>query len=71
MSDGNDYHFDQWLRNELAIRGLTQKEFAEKAGITSATVSTYVNSKKMPTIQTLELMLSALDMHMEFVRNPK
>lgn len=65
----NDYHFNEWLREELKKRNITQKDFAEKAGITTATVSTYVNSRKMPTIRTLELILDALDMHMEFIEN--
>ena len=69
MNEGNEFRFDLWLYNQLQKRGFTQKEFADKAGITSATVSYFIHNQKMPTVRTLALILDALDMHMEFVDN--
>ena len=69
MNINSEFRFDRWLRNELYMRDMTQKELAEKADITTATVSYLLHNQKMPTIRTLELILNALDMHMEFVHN--
>ena len=69
MNIGDEFRFDLWLYNELQKRGMKQKDLAEKADITSATVSTLIHNQKMPTVRTLALILGALDMHMEFVDN--
>ena len=69
MTVNNDFHFDTWLRDEMQKRGITQKELAEKSFVTCATISYYMNNQKMPTVRTLDLLLNALDMHMEFIPN--
>ena len=67
----NEFHFDTWLKDEMKKRGITQKQLAEKSYVTCATISYYMNNQKMPTVRTLDLLLNALDMHMEFLPNER
>lgn len=69
MTVNNEFRFDRWLKKELYERDMMQKELSEISGVACATLSHYVNGKEMPTIRTLELILDAFDMHMEFVPN--
>ena len=40
------------LREEIKNSGLTQKEIAERVGVTPSTVSKYLNQDKYPAIDT-------------------
>ena len=67
----NDFHFDRWLKKELYERDMMQKELSDISGVSCGTLSHYVNAKEMPTLRTLELILNAFDMHIEFVENER
>ena len=69
LSIDSGFRFDRWLKKELYNRDMMQKELSEKSGVACATLSHYANGKEMPTVRTLELILDAFDMHMEFVQN--
>jgi transcriptional regulator with XRE-family HTH domain len=45
--------FAEWLGGELAERGLSQRELALRAGITSPTVSQIVRGKVQPTVESI------------------
>ena len=63
------FHFDRWLKKELFEHNMTQKALEEKSGVSSSRLSHYMSRGELPTLRTLNLILDALDMHMEFVQN--
>ena len=65
----NEFRFDRWLKEELYNRDMMQKELAEISGVSCSQINHYVARKEMPTLRTLDLILKALDMHIEFVQN--
>ena len=42
---GRDTAFGQWLRDQLATRGMTQAELAELVGVTPAAVSWWATGR--------------------------
>lgn len=46
-------------------RGMTFRELAEKAGITSVSISRYRSGVRMPSATTLKAMADALNCHMD------
>ena len=42
-----------WLRDEIAKRGQTQREFANLANIDESNVSNYILGKRIPNTRTL------------------
>jgi transcriptional regulator with XRE-family HTH domain len=45
--------FNLWLRDEIAARGHTQREFANKLDIDESNVSNYILGKRIPNTRTL------------------
>ena len=45
--------FNLWLRDEIAKRGQTQREFANLANIDESNVSNYILGKRIPNTRTL------------------
>ena len=54
----------RWIRQR---QGLKQYEVAEKAGITKAMLSSYENEKQRPAIETLERILDALGIELDYL----
>lgn len=48
------------LKEVIAEKGVTITEIAEKSGIEKGNVSTYVNGRRQPTIETLEKLADAI-----------
>lgn len=48
------------LKEVIAEKGMTITEVAEKSGIEKGNVSTYVNGRRQPTIETLEKLADAI-----------
>lgn len=46
------------------IRGLTQKQLAEKLGVTTITIQNYENNRREPNIETLKKIADALEVPM-------
>ena len=69
LNEWNSFRFDLWLYNEMRKRGWNTQDLAEKAGITRQAVVFYLADERLPTMRTLAEILSAFDMHMEFVDN--
>ncbi len=50
------------LSKELKLCGLTQKEIADRIGVSQQTISHYIKGDKMPSIDTLANLCVALDL---------
>ncbi len=50
------------LSKELKSCGLTQKEIAQKIGVSQQTISHYIKGDKMPSLDTLANLCVALDL---------
>jgi len=60
--------FSQRLRSEIEYLGLTQKEFAAKAGIKKRALDAYLRSQQsMPPADTAVKMASALGISVEYL----
>lgn len=51
------------LRDMLAVRGWTQTDLAERAGLTHAAVNRYVNGRREPRAETVAAIGEALDVN--------
>ena len=67
--------FANRLNSVLWKRGMTQKELAKKAGVTTSAISHYVNAVQYPHSTVLLLIADALDVSMDYLcgrtDNPK
>lgn len=50
----------------LSEKGLTQAQFAQRAGFSQASVSLYIHGKRRPNIESLRSMASVLDMPISY-----
>lgn len=50
----------QRLREEMDRRGMTQRDLAEKAGVTEVSISRYVHGERMPRYAILKSIARAL-----------
>ena len=50
------------LSKELKLCGLTQKQIADKIGVSQQTISHYIKGDKMPSLDTLANLCVALDL---------
>lgn len=69
MNEGNRFRFDLWLYNEMQKRGWEPLDLAIETGLSVPNIRNYLKNRSMPTLRSLELILRAFDMHMEFVKN--
>lgn len=53
------------LRDILKERGLTLKAFSEMSGISQPNLSNYINGNISPTLDTLDKIAKALDLHIQ------
>lgn len=61
FTGGKMSDFGIWLYKEIKIHGTTQSELCKVTGISTQTISQYVNGKAIPKMQTLWLICKALD----------
>ena len=65
------------IRREMAVRNLTQREFADMTGFYECTISKWMNGHRTPKISDVETMVAALDLRIELkggkdeIRNSK
>ena len=57
--------FARALKDARACAGMTQKDLAQKIGVTTNCVSMYENARRMPSILMASRMSSALDVKMD------
>jgi len=53
------------------LRGWSQEELAEKAGVRQATISDIEKNRKVPTLRTFLLLLSVLDFDLKLAARSK
>ena len=63
-------HVDLAIRAARSRAGLTQSALAELTGTSQATVSAYESGRKIPSVDTLERLLSATGHRLAVVRSP-
>ena len=54
-------NFGIWLYKEIKIHGTTQSELCKVTGVSTQTISQYVNGKGTPKVQTLWMICKALN----------
>ena len=53
--------FGDNLRDILKEYGMTQRQLAEETGLTEATISSYINKRKIPSMKAIVNIANALD----------
>jgi HTH-type transcriptional regulator / antitoxin HigA len=55
------------IKDEMAERGISQKELAELLGVSPPRISEYMNGKSKPTLKVARLMYQKLDIDPEIL----
>ncbi len=58
-----DYSLGERLKFLRELRKMTQNELASASGLTQATIANLESERKDPSIQTLDKIANALDVH--------
>ena len=59
--------FAETVRNLMDMRGLTQKQLAEAAGVTEATISRYAGGKTQPEISIVARLAKVLGVSVDYL----
>lgn len=62
-----DDTFGAWLRVQIKRRGLTQTEFAERAGTVQSVVSRWIRGERLPDTDSCDRIADALGVHIDEV----
>lgn len=52
--------FHQEMRDYMAREGITQAEFAERAGVSQSTISRILNAKQSPTVEVVDQLAQVM-----------
>ena len=52
--------FNLWLRDEIASRGMTQRDFSQRLDIDESSISNYILGKRIPNTRILIKIVLAL-----------
>ena len=55
------------IKDEMAERGITQKELAELLGVSPSRISEYMTGKSEPTLKVARLLNQKLDIDADFI----
>lgn len=61
--------FSDNLVNILKERNITQKELADKCGVSKSVISSFINKQKIPSLKTAINMSYALDINIDDLVN--
>lgn len=61
--------FARKLKRAIRLSGMTQREFAEKTGISQGTMSNYIRGSVMPTAYNISLISKALKLAPDYLCN--
>lgn len=59
------------LRQQLRMKNMTQRQLAEKTGLTEATISRYISGKRVPDIFDFRSIVVALETSADYMLNIK
>ena len=62
-------NFGRWLKSELAVRGMTQRELAEATETDDVSISRYISGTRLPRWKTMVKILRELESHIEIWPN--
>ena len=51
--------FNEWLREELEVTGMTQMKLALASGMTQGTISEYATGRRTPSLENIVRILEA------------
>lgn len=63
------FRLDLIMKQEMEKRGWDEWDVVAETDLSLPTVRYCMNGKRLPNVYTLELILSAFDMHLEAVSN--
>lgn len=55
------------IKHVLEIKGLTQKDLAQKSHLTNATICRYINDSRMPNAENLKILCETLDISADWL----
>lgn len=58
--------FRERLKLTMQLRGMTQRELAEKTGLTEASISRYVSGQRVPNAESLMKICEALMIYSDY-----
>jgi transcriptional regulator with XRE-family HTH domain len=61
--------FGIWLKCTLIEHQMTQRDFADKFGVTEPSVSRWIHGDRTPRLDELEKILDMFDCHIEILPN--
>ena len=64
-----DFRFDRWLKKKLYEKDMSVSDLSRKSGIPNSTLFYLINGSSKPTFSTFEVILDALDVHIELIDN--
>lgn len=59
--------FKERLKLTMQLRGMTQRELAEKTGLTEASISRYVSGQRVPNVESLMKICEALMIYSDYL----
>lgn len=65
------FRLDLIMKQEMGKRGWDEWDVVAETDLSFPTVRYCMNGERLPNVNTLELILSAFDMHLEAVHNEK
>lgn len=65
----NRYYFGECIKRIMTHKGMTQKELADKVGITQSAMSRYINDKRIPFIDVAFKIAAALGVSIDELVN--
>ncbi len=60
---------EKGIKSIRKYKGFTQKELAQKLGVTSVTIQNYENDRRSPSIEALKSIANALDVELNIILN--
>ena len=58
----------QQIIEDCKLRGMSQRELANKSGLTEASISRYFNGERSPNIKNAEAMANALGLELRLIK---
>lgn len=63
------FQFDKWLTQEMEKRNWDKYEMSVQSGLSTQAIYLFQRSGRLPRMDTMEMLLKALDKHLVIVDN--